>query len=116
MKAPVRRRGPKGLVAGRLYRGPAWTTADGQVINEAEAARLAAEFEADKDALDGVEFTFPRRAGRPSLTGRTGTSPQVTSRLSPTVREQVDRLAADRDTTLSALAREALEQLVWEAG
>ncbi len=41
---------------------------------------------------------------------------QVTFRLPPTVREQAERLAADRGTTLSALAREALEQLVWEAG
>lgn len=93
-----------------------WTTAAGQGISEAEAARLAAEFEADDEALDGVEVTFPRKAGRPSLTGRTGTSPQVTFRLSPTVREQAERLAADRGTTVSALAREALEQLVRKAG
>ena len=56
------------------------TTTDGQVISEAEEARLAAEFKADDDALDGVEFTSPRMAGRPSLTGRTGTSPQVAFR------------------------------------
>lgn len=93
-----------------------WKTADGQVISEDEAARLAAEFEADDDALDRVEIAFPRKAGRPSLTGRTGTSPQVTFRLSPTVREQAERLAADRGTTVSALAREALEQLVRKAG
>ena len=40
---------------------------------------------------------------------------QVTFRLSPTVREKAERLAADRGTTLSALAREALEQLVCKA-
>jgi hypothetical protein len=93
-----------------------WTTADGQVISEAEAARLAAEFESDDSLLDGAEVTFPRKAGRPSLTGVKGTSPQVTFRLSPTVRERAERLAADRGTTVSALAREALEQLVTKAG
>lgn len=70
----------------------------------------------DDDALDRVEIAFPRKALRPSLTGRTGPSPQVTVRLSPTVREQAERLAADRGTTVSALAREALEQLVRKAG
>jgi hypothetical protein len=94
----------------------AWTTADGRVISEAEAARLAAEFESDDSVLDGVEVTFPRKAGRPSLTGVQGTSPQVTFRLSPTVRERAERLAADRGTTVSALAREALEQFVKKAG
>ena len=93
-----------------------WTTADGQVIGEAEAARLATEFESDDSALDGVEVTFPRQAGRPSLTGQKGASPQVTFRLSPIVRERAERLAADRGTTVSALAREALEQLVRKAG
>ena len=57
-----------------------------------------------------------RKAGRPSLAGGSGTSPQVTFRLSPSVREQAERLAANRGTTVSALAREALEQLVRKAG
>ena len=93
-----------------------WTTPSGEVVTEADAARLAEEFEADDTVLDGVEITYPRKAGRPSLTGGKGTSPQVTFRLSPTVREQAERLAADRGTTVSALAREALEQLVRKAG
>lgn len=94
----------------------AWTTPDGQVITEDDAARLAQEFEADDAALEGVEMNFPRKAGRPSLAGGSGTSPQVTFRLSPSVRERAERLAADRGTTVSALAREALEQLVMKAG
>lgn len=93
-----------------------WATADGQVISEADAARLAEEFESDDSALDGAEVSFPRRAGRPTLTGVKGTSPQVTFRVSATVRERAERLAADRGTTVSALAREALEQLVRKAG
>ena len=86
------------------------------MIVEAEAARLAAEVESDDFVLDGAEVTFPRQAGRPSLTGLKGTSPQVTVRLSPTVRERAERLASERDTTVSALAREGLEQLVRKAG
>lgn len=93
-----------------------WVTKDGRVISDAEAARLAEEFEADDAALDGTEVTFPRRAGRPSLTGVEGASPQVTFRLSPKVRERAERLAADRGTTVSALAREALEQFVAKVG
>jgi hypothetical protein len=93
-----------------------WTTSSGEVVREADAARLAEEFELDDTSLDSVDITFPRKAGRPSLTGGTGTSPQVTFRLSPSVRDQAERLAADRGTTVSALAREALEQLVKKAG
>lgn len=93
-----------------------WTTPSGEVISEADAARLAREFESDDTSLDGVEITFPRKAGRPSLAGGTGTSPQVTFRLSPAVRELAERLATERGTTVSALAREALEQLVKKAG
>lgn len=93
-----------------------WSTADGREIGEVEAARLAEDFESDESALDGAEVTFPRKAGRPSLTGAKGTSPQVTFRLSATVRERAERLAADRGTTVSALAREALEQFVKKAG
>lgn len=94
----------------------AWTTPDGHVVTEDDAVRMAQEFEADDSALDGEEIAFPRKAGRPSLAGGSGTSPQVTFRLSPSVREQAERIAADRGTTVSALAREALEQLVAKAG
>ena len=93
-----------------------WATVDGHVISEVEAARLADDFESDDFALDGVEVRFPRKAGRPSLTGVKGTSPQVTFRVSATVRDRAERLAADRGTTVSALAREALEQFVKKAG
>lgn len=93
-----------------------WTAPSGEAISEADAARLAEEFEADDSVLDDVELTFTRRAGRPSLAGGTGASPQVTFRVSPSVREQAERLAADRGTTVSALAREALEQFVMKAG
>ena len=93
-----------------------WTRPDGQVITEEDAARLAQAFEDDDAALEGVEITFPRKAGRPSLAGGSGTSPQVTFRVSRSVRERAERLASERGTTVSALTREALEQLVRKAG
>jgi hypothetical protein len=93
-----------------------WRAPDGTVISEADAARLAEEFEADDSVLDGVAVVSTRRAGRPSLTGTEGSSPQVTFRLSPAVRMRAEQIAADRGTTVSALAREALEQLVRKAG
>ena len=83
----------------------AWKTPDGLTITEADAARLAADFEADDSALDGVDVEFPRKAGRPSLAGGTGKSPQVSFRLSPAVRDRAERIAAERGTTVSALTR-----------
>jgi hypothetical protein len=54
---------------------------------------------------------YPQR-GRPSLTGKSETSPHVGFRVSPELREQADALARDRGITLSQLAREALEEYV----
>jgi len=89
-----------------------WTTASGRVLTEADAARLAEEFERDDAALDTGTVTFPRKAGRPSLTGRAAISPKVTLRVTPELREQAERLAGERGITVSRLAREALEQLL----
>jgi len=89
-----------------------WTTASGKVLTEADAARLAEEFERDDAALDTGTVTFPRKAGRPSLTGRAAVSPKVTLRITPELREQAEQLAGERGTTVSRLAREALEQLL----
>ncbi len=109
-------RGGEAISGKKEAKTTAWKAPDGQVVTEDDAARMAQEFEADDSALDGVEIAFPRMAGRPSLAGGSGTSPQVTFRLSPSVREQAERLAAERGITVSALAREALEQLVTKAG
>ena len=50
--------------------------------------------------------------GRPSLTGKRATSPHVGFRVAPELRERADALARQRGLSLSALAREALEQYV----
>jgi hypothetical protein len=89
-----------------------WTTASGKVLTEADAARLAEEFERDDAALDAGTVTFPRKAGRPSLTGRAAVSPRVSLRVTPELLEQAERMAGERGTTVSGLAREALEQLL----
>ena len=93
-------------------RDKSWTTASGKDITETDANRLAKEFEQDDAALDTGTVTFPRRAGRPSLTGRAAVSPRVSFRVAPELRDQAERLAGEQGATVSRLAREALEQLV----
>lgn len=90
----------------------AWTTRSGHVVTEADAERLAAEFEQDDAALARGRVAFPRKAGRPSLTGQAVTSPQVTFRVTPALRARAEKVAAERGTTVSRLARQALEQLL----
>lgn len=48
--------------------------------------------------------------GRPSLTGRARSSPQVTFRLPPELREQAEAQAREEGTRVSAVARKALEE------
>ena len=97
----------------KIHKPPAtWTTASGTVITEADAERLAAEFEQDDAALDRGHVSFPRKVGRPSLTGRSAVSPQVTFRLTPQLRAKAEKLATERGTTVSGLAREALEEML----
>lgn len=91
---------------------PTWTTPSGAVVTEAVAEQLAKEFEQDDAALDGGQVSLPRKAGRPSLTGRSAVSPQVTFRVTPQLRAQAERLASERGTSVSGLAREALEELL----
>jgi hypothetical protein len=88
------------------------TTPSGTVITEDDAAQLGEQLEHDDGALDRGQVTFPRQAGRPSLTGRSAPSPQVTFRLSPGLRARAEKLAAERGTTVSGLARQALEELL----
>lgn len=89
-----------------------WTTPSGTVVTEAVAERLAKEFEGDDAALEGGQVSLPRKAGRPSLTGRPAISPQVTFRVTPQLRAKAEELAAERGTSVSGLAREALEELL----
>jgi len=89
-----------------------WTTEKARLLSEQDAVRLAERFERDDTVPSGAHVRFPRRAGRPSLTPSGSTSPQVTFRLSAELRATAEQLAAQRGTTVSGLAREALEELV----
>ena len=46
--------------------------------------------------------------GRPSLTGRASSSPQVTFRLPPALREEAEAQAREEGTKVSTVARKAL--------
>lgn len=48
--------------------------------------------------------------GRPSLTGRAQTSPQVTFRLPPALRAEAEEQARNEGSRVSAVARKALEE------
>ncbi|MDP4013468.1 MAG: Arc family DNA-binding protein [Candidatus Nanopelagicales bacterium] len=77
-------------------------TRSGTKITDALAESLADEAER------GYELRGP---GRPSLSGG-DPSPQVTFRLPRELREQASRRAEAEGTSISALAREALERFL----
>lgn len=89
-----------------------WTTTTGRQVDEDDAAQLAEQFEHDNTVPSDAQVRFPRRVGRPSLTPSGSTSPQVTFRLSAELRASAEHVAAQRGTTVSGLAREALEELL----
>ncbi|MFM7145290.1 MAG: hypothetical protein ACKOW5_03040, partial [Actinomycetales bacterium] len=80
--------------------------------NEVDAARIARQFEDDDSALDHAEIRFVSRVDLPAIAGGRQPSPQVTFRLSSAMRQRAEDLAHSRGTTISALARQALEELV----
>ncbi|MFP5219877.1 MAG: hypothetical protein ACLGIG_09085 [Actinomycetes bacterium] len=90
--------------------GP-WTTTSGVVITDADAAAMAAAFEAD-DFEPGPMTKRP--VGRPGLTGRSaaGPSPRVSVRVEATAYKLLRDRAAAEHRTVSDLAREAIEAFV----
>ena len=93
-----------------------WKTTKGTTLTEEDAQKLADAFEAEEIVPAKVDLLFPRRAGRPSLTGVSADSPQVSFRVSPEIREQAQQAASRQGKTVSALAREALENYLRNAG
>lgn len=91
-----------------------WETSSGRRLTEADAGSLAEEFEI-KD-LDFSHATYPRRRGRPSLTGRSERSPQVTFRLDDDMLQRASQLAERDGVSLSALARLALDEYLSARG
>lgn len=89
---------------------PAWKTRSGRTVTEADAERMAAEFE--QENLDFTDAEYPRRRGRPSLTGRAERSPQITFRLEDELLQRASHVAQREGVTLSSLARQALDAYV----
>jgi len=50
--------------------------------------------------------------GRPSLTGRRGETPTLTLRVDASTREELERIAADEDKSLSEIVRQALSEYI----
>lgn len=82
------------------------TLPSGRVLDEAGARDVAA------DLLDAAGRPLPERlrAGRPSLSGRSRTSPHVSFRVPETLRAKAEAEAARRGVSVSRLARHALEE------
>lgn len=83
------------------------------IFDEPTVDRIVAEV--DKAIVDGRgAVTFPRR-GRPSLTGRREASPNVGFRITPEMRALAQSVADKQGVSVSALARQALEDLLRRA-
>jgi hypothetical protein len=80
-------------------------TKSGLVITDEVAERLADEVETDEE----YEWTRKRPVGRPSLDG-SGTSPRVEFRVPRQLYDAAAERAIEEERTVSAVAREALEQ------
>jgi hypothetical protein len=63
-------------------------------------------------ALADVEDDLARRAGRPSLTGKSEHSPHVSFRITPELKARAEQTARDQGTTVSKLARKAFERFL----
>lgn len=83
------------------------------VYDDATVDRIVREVDEDI-ALGRASVTFPRK-GRPSLSGRRSVSPSVGFRLTPELRARAEAIASRNGTTVSALAREALEDYLRRA-
>lgn len=72
--------------------------------------RLADGTRLTPEAASQIVEHARRAPGRPSLSGKAATSPQVAFRVTPAVRDKAAAIAAREHKTISQLAREALEE------
>lgn len=68
------------------------------------------------DAYVAGALRDARRAGRPSLTGASTSSPQIVVRVTPGLKRDAAQLAAKKGLSLSELTRQALDEFVKRAG
>ena len=100
-------------MSGRSTRKPV-TLKGGTVLDDETTARIVTEVE-DAVLAGRGGATYPRK-GRPSLSGRAAASPHVGFRVSPELRDEAEAVARRRGLTVSALAREALQECLKKAG
>ena len=79
---------------------------DREGIRSADGTRLTNE------VAEEIVEQVRRSSGRPSLSGKAASSPQIAFRVAPAVRDRGAEVAAREGKTISQLAREALEQRV----
>ncbi len=92
----------------RLAPGPD-VDLDAEDIRDAEGNRITDDY---VDRAVAHVRAAQRRRGRQSLSGGSVHSPQVSFRVPAELREATERLANERGTSVSRLAREALEAYV----
>ena len=90
------------------------TLQDGTVLDDGTVDRVVSEVE-DAVLSGRATGTFPRKV-RPSLSGRSAASPHVAFRVTSELRDEAEDVARRMGLTISALAREALEECVKKAG
>jgi len=71
---------------------------------------VSEESDASSDMASGDESATAHRRGRPSLSGNNAESPQITFRLPPELRAQVEVLATQEGRRMSDIARDALQR------
>lgn len=88
------------------------TSRSGDVDLDREDIRLPDGTRLTQHVADAIVEDVRRKVGRPSLTGEPATSPRVSFRVTPDIREQAAAIAQREGKTISQLAREALEARV----
>jgi predicted HicB family RNase H-like nuclease len=83
---------------------------DAEEIFDSQGRRIDQAYVDDVVAYAHEVLTRP--VGRPSLTGASQHSPQVSFRLTPQMKQQATRLAEQRGMSVSSLARQALADLL----
>lgn len=86
-------------------------TKGGRLITDEDLDRMAQEAEAGYDLS-----AWTRRPGRPTIDAATdrGHSPKIETRVPAAVREDLQRIAAEDGTTVSAVLRSIVEEYVVE--
>lgn len=85
------------------------TSANADIDLDHDDVRLPDGTRLTQQVADAIVADVRRKAGRPSLTGEPATSPRVSFRVTPDVRDRAAAIAQHEGKTISQLAREALE-------